>query len=42
MLKNFELEVVSGEVPKVNFRTMIHTPLDPAIRWKRRVPGSKC
>jgi sterol 14-demethylase len=38
MLRMFELELPTGEVPKVNYRTMIHTPLDPMIKYKRRVP----
>lgn len=43
MLRTFELELPTGEVPKVNYRTMIHTPLTPEINFKRRVflpPGA--
>eukprot|EP00040_Diaphanoeca_grandis_P037107 m.240155 g.240155 ORF g.240155 m.240155 type:complete len:504 (-) comp33760_c4_seq1:310-1821(-) len=35
MLRNFEIENVNG-VPKVNYQTMIHTPIAPFVKWKRR------
>jgi sterol 14-demethylase len=42
VLRKFELELPDGKFPAVNYRTMIHTPLDPMINYKRRVPkGTK-
>lgn len=40
LLRNFEFELPGGKFPATNFRTMIHTPLVPTIKYKRR-PGSQ-
>lgn len=36
VIRNFILELPTGAVPAVNYRTMIHTPLDPQINYTRR------
>jgi len=38
MLRMFELELPGGKMPTVNYRTMIHTPTDPQIKYRRRKP----
>ena len=45
MIRMFEFELPTGadgtgKFPETNYRTMIHTPLDPVMRYKRRVPKS--
>ena len=37
MLRLFQFDLVDGHFPKINYQTMIHTPLDPIIAYKRRV-----
>jgi sterol 14-demethylase len=39
VIRNFVLELPEGKVPDINFHTMIHTPLNPSINYKRRVPA---
>ena len=36
LIREFEFELPNGKVPEVNYRTMIHTPLDPRIKYRRR------
>jgi sterol 14-demethylase len=36
LLRMFELELVDGHFPSVNFTTMIHTPMNPIIRYHTR------
>ena len=36
MLRLFEFDLVDGRFPEVNYQTMIHTPLNPVIHYKRR------
>nr|AEL12458.1 14a demethylase [Strongylocentrotus intermedius] len=40
MLRIFEFELVDGYFPGINYQTMIHTPLNPIIRYKRRTESS--
>jgi sterol 14-demethylase len=37
LIRNFEFALPDGKFPATNFRTMIHTPLVPTIKYKRRV-----
>ncbi|XP_041104801.1 lanosterol 14-alpha demethylase [Polyodon spathula] len=37
MLRLYEFDLVDGYFPTVNYTTMIHTPNNPMIRYKRRV-----
>ena len=34
----YEIKNKDGKMPGVNYRTMIHTPLDPIVTYKRRAP----
>ncbi|KAM8967319.1 lanosterol 14-alpha demethylase [Pelodytes ibericus] len=36
MLRLYEFELVNGYFPTINYTTMIHTPNNPIIRYKRR------
>ncbi|XP_063308520.1 lanosterol 14-alpha demethylase [Pelobates fuscus] len=36
MLRLYEFELVDGYFPSINYTTMIHTPNNPVIRYKRR------
>ncbi|KAK2887765.1 hypothetical protein Q8A67_015993 [Cirrhinus molitorella] len=36
MLRLLDFELVDGHFPAVNYTTMIHTPRNPIIRYKRR------
>ncbi|KAM9495668.1 lanosterol 14-alpha demethylase [Clarias gariepinus] len=36
LLRLFEFELVDGYFPTVNYTTMIHTPTNPIIRYRRR------
>ena len=36
LVRRFEFELIDGRFPEINFTTMIHTPKDPIIRYKRR------
>lgn len=36
LLRRFEIKLKNGKFPDTNFQTMIHTPLDPYVTWKRR------
>lgn len=36
MLRLFEFDLINGYFPSVNYTTMIHTPENPVIRYKRR------
>ncbi|XP_070566082.1 lanosterol 14-alpha demethylase-like [Ptychodera flava] len=36
LLRKYELELVDGHFPEVNTTTMIHTPDNPIIRYRRR------
>ncbi|XP_053322860.1 lanosterol 14-alpha demethylase [Spea bombifrons] len=36
MLRMYEFELVDGYFPTINYTTMIHTPNNPIIRYKRR------
>ncbi|XP_073677629.1 lanosterol 14-alpha demethylase-like [Garra rufa] len=36
MLRLYDFELVEGHFPAVNYTTMIHTPYNPIIRYKRR------
>ena len=38
LLRLYEFELVDGYFPEVNVRTMLHTPLNPIIKYKRRQP----
>ncbi|KAK2150111.1 hypothetical protein LSH36_423g02010 [Paralvinella palmiformis] len=38
LLRLYEFELVDGHFPEVNVRTMLHTPLHPVIKYKRRQP----
>lgn len=38
LLRMFEFDLVDGYFPTVNYTTMIHTPYNPIIRYKRRKP----
>lgn len=36
LLRMFEFDLVDGYFPSVNFNTMIHTPYNPVIKYRRR------
>lgn len=36
LVRHFEFELIDGKFPEINYSTMIHTPKDPIIRYKRR------
>lgn len=36
MLRLYEFDLVDGYFPTINYTTMIHTPHNPVIRYKRR------
>lgn len=36
LLRMFDFELVDGYFPTINYTTMIHTPHNPIIRYKRR------
>ncbi|XP_023400201.1 lanosterol 14-alpha demethylase isoform X2 [Loxodonta africana] len=36
MLRLYEFDLIDGYFPRVNYTTMIHTPENPVIRYKRR------
>ncbi len=36
LLRMFEFDLVNGYFPEINLQTMIHTPLNPIIAYKRR------
>lgn len=36
MLRMYEFDLVDGYFPTINYTTMIHTPHNPVIRYKRR------
>ncbi|ESO04014.1 hypothetical protein HELRODRAFT_157030 [Helobdella robusta] len=36
LIQKFHFELVGGKFPEVNVTTMIHTPSDPIIRYRRR------
>ncbi|XP_054910063.1 lanosterol 14-alpha demethylase [Poeciliopsis prolifica] len=36
LLRMYEFELVDGYFPSINYTTMIHTPHNPVIRYKRR------
>lgn len=36
LLRMFEFDLVDGYFPTINYTTMIHTPYNPIIRYKRR------
>ena len=36
LIRRFEFDLVDGRFPPINYATMIHTPKDPIIRYKRR------
>lgn len=38
LLRLFDFDLVDGKFPEINYDTMIHTPLNPIIRYKRRQP----
>eukprot|EP00051_Salpingoeca_urceolata_P000791 m.36129 g.36129 ORF g.36129 m.36129 type:complete len:502 (+) comp10989_c0_seq1:273-1778(+) len=38
LLRDFEFAIPSGKMPEINFRTMIHTPMDSTVTYKRRNP----
>ena len=38
LLRLFEFDLVDSYFPEVNLQTMIHTPCNPIIRYKRRFP----
>lgn len=38
LIRNFEFDLVDGYFPTINFTTMIHTPNNPVIRYRRRTP----
>ncbi|XP_071497209.1 lanosterol 14-alpha demethylase-like [Diadema antillarum] len=40
LLRMYELELVDGHFPEINYNTMIHTPLNPVIRYRRRTEAS--
>lgn len=37
ILRTYELDLVDGYFPEVNYTTMIHTPMNPIINYKKRV-----
>nr|XP_019957477.1 PREDICTED: lanosterol 14-alpha demethylase [Paralichthys olivaceus] len=38
LLRMFEFDLVDGYFPTIDYTTMIHTPHNPVIRYKRRKP----
>lgn len=36
LLRMYKFDLVDGYFPTINYTTMIHTPHDPVIRYKRR------
>ena len=36
LVRHFEFDLIDGKFPEINYTTMIHTPKDPIIRYKRR------
>lgn len=36
LLRKYEFDLVDGHFPPVNYTTMIHTPTQPIIRYRRR------
>lgn len=36
LLRKYEFELVDGHFPPINFNTMIHTPVKPIIRYRKR------
>ncbi|XP_065186720.1 lanosterol 14-alpha demethylase-like isoform X2 [Sycon ciliatum] len=36
LLQMYEFELVDGYFPEINFRTMIHTPTNPFVHYRRR------
>lgn len=36
MLRMYDFDLVDGYFPTINYTTMIHTPNNPVIRYKRR------
>lgn len=36
LLRTYEFDLVDGHFPPVNYATMIHTPTDPIIRYRKR------
>lgn len=36
MLRLYEFDLINGYFPSVNYTTMIHTPENPVIHYKRR------
>ncbi|EGD77209.1 lanosterol 14-alpha-demethylase [Salpingoeca rosetta] len=36
LIRNFDLRLASGKLPAINYRTMIHTPLDANVVYKKR------
>ncbi|XP_064647600.1 lanosterol 14-alpha demethylase-like [Lineus longissimus] len=37
LLRTYELDLVDGYFPTINYTTMIHTPVNPIIKYKKRV-----
>ncbi|KAI6654098.1 Lanosterol 14-alpha demethylase-like [Oopsacas minuta] len=37
LVRHFEFELIDGRFPEINYATMIHTPKDPIIRYRRRI-----
>uniref|UniRef100_A0A3P9J5T5 Lanosterol 14-alpha demethylase n=1 Tax=Oryzias latipes TaxID=8090 RepID=A0A3P9J5T5_ORYLA len=38
LLRTYRFELVDGYFPSINYSTMIHTPHNPVIRYRRRTP----
>lgn len=38
LLRMYDFDLVDGYFPTINYTTMIHTPHNPVIRYKRRKP----
>jgi sterol 14-demethylase len=36
LLRLYEVELSSNGFPEINYATMIHTPLNPIIKYKKR------
>lgn len=36
LLRMYQFDLVDGYFPTINYTTMIHTPHNPVIRYKRR------
>lgn len=36
LLRLYEFELIDGKFPEINYQTMIHTPQNPIIRYKKR------